>query len=344
VGRRFFNKFRRSDDTEGDGANMAAEAEKHESPFDMREALRRSLSRKEGDLDPFLVKLERDVAVDGAKARLHAYFLPIDANGRYRVEALAEYLRDRVVDYAIPRRRIEEAEREQRETGSTAPILRLERQARGLFSRIATSGEGGELLLFAMAESMFELSQILCKMSLKTAGGVHYHGADGVYAEAREDGGLNVYWGESKVHGRVTDAIRDCLASLKAFLTEPDSDEAKRSRDVLLVNDFGNFTDERLVAGLRTALDVRKVASLGTRHCGIALVAFDCGGYQCSAEPSLEAIEDAIRNELPKWSAQVANRLGKEGLARVEIHFICVPMPAAEQFRDHFLQLLGGTG
>ena len=322
---------------------MAAEAEEDEAAFDMGQALRNSLSRKKDDLDPFLVKLERDVAVDGAKAKLHAYFLPRDANGRYRVEALAEYLRDRVVDYAIPRRRIEEAERELRDTGSTAPILRLERQARNLFSRIATSGEGGELLLFAMAERMFELSQILCKMSLKTAGGVHYHGADGVYAETREDGGLDVYWGESKVYSDVTDAIRECLSSLKAFLTEPDSDDAKRSRDVLLINDFGNFTDERLVAGLRAALDVRNVASLGTRHCGIALVAFDSGGYECSSEPTVADIEAAIRSELPKWSAQVARRLGAEGLTRVEMHFICVPMPAAEDFRDHFLKLLGGA-
>lgn len=321
---------------------MSAEPKDDAAPFDMRQALRESLSRRERDLDPFLVKLDRDVTVKDAKARLHAYFLPVDASGNFRVEALAEYLRDRVVDYAIPKRRIEEALREQQETGSTAPILRLARQARSLFSRIATSGEGGELLLFAMAESMFELSQILCKMSLKTAGGVHYHGADGVYAEARPDGGLNIYWGESKVYGNVSDAIRECLKSLKVFLTEPDSDESKRSRDVLLVNDFANFTDERLVAGLRAALDVRQVESLGTRHCGIALVAFDCGGYQCSPEPSLKEIEAAIRVELPKWSAQVANRLGVEELTRFEIHFICVPMPAAEEFRSHFLKLLGG--
>lgn len=322
---------------------MRAEARLDQVPFDMAQAMRKALSRKEGDLDPFLFKLERDVTVKDAKARLHAYFLPIDASGNFRIEALAEYLRDRVVDYAIPKRRIEEALREQQETGSTAPILRLERQARALFSRIATAGEGGELLLFAMAESMFELSQILCKMSLKTAGDVHYHGADGVYAEARADGGLDIYWGESKVYGNVSDAIRECLKSLKVFLTEPDSDEAKRSRDVLLVNDFANFTDERLVAGLRAALDVRKVESLGTRHCGIALVAFDSAGYECSPEPSLEKIEAAIREELPKWSAQVANRLGVEELMRFDIHFICVPMPAAEKFRLHFLELLGGT-
>jgi hypothetical protein len=272
---------------------------------------------------------------------LHAYFLPLDGNGRVRFKPLAEFLRDRIVDYAIPRRTIEQARQEADASGSTAPILKLERQAERLFTTLANSGEGGELLLFAMAEAVFGFAQILCKMTLKTSPQVHYHGADGVYAEAREDGGLNIFWAESKVFGDATSAIRECLESLAPFLVEPEGADAKRSQDILLVNEFANFTDERLVEGLRRALNTDHPTSLTTRHCGFALVAFDCDSYSCELEPSLEQIERSLREELANWSTSVSRRVHHEKLHSFDVHFICVPMPSAAEFRSYFLELLG---
>jgi hypothetical protein len=312
-------------------------------PFDMRVALEGSLRGRSGDMAAHLRELQRDLVLDGARGKLHAYVLPRDANGRYRPEALADFLCERVVDYAIPRRRIAEAFAEHDRTGSSAAIIRLERQARALFARVAQSGEGGELLLFAMAEAVFGLSQILCKMTLKTSPQVHYHGADGVYAEARPDGGLNIYWGESKIYGDPAAAIRECLRSLAPFLVQPTAATATRTRDVLLVNEFANFTDERLVAGLRAALDPNNPTSLSTRHCGIALTAFDCGGYACGTDATLDDIETAIRAELPQWTSNVGNRLSAEGLQTFDLHFICVPMPEAEAFRTYFVSQLGGS-
>jgi hypothetical protein len=267
----------------------------------------------------------------------------LDGNGRVRYKPLADFLCDRIVDYAIPRRTIEEAQRQQLETSSTAPIIRLERRARSLFTNIANSGEGGELLLFAMAEAVFGFTQILCKMSLKTSSQMHYHGADGVYAEARPDGGLNIYWAESKIFRDAASAIRECLSSLAPFLTQSDGADAMRQRDILLVNEFANFTDERLVQGLRRVLDVDQVASLGTRHCGFALTAFDCTGYACETEPTLEKIEAALQAELPRWLNGISNRIADENLSRFDVHFICVPIPSAEEFRQYFLQQLGAS-
>src|ERR1700680_4139742 len=104
---------------------------------------------------------------------------------------------------------------------------------------------------------------------------MHYHGADGVYAEARPDGGLNLYWGESKIYADAVSAIRDCLASLSPFLVQPDGQDAAREQDILLVNEFANFTDQRLVDGLKRFLDRNDPTSLKTKNCGIALTGFD---------------------------------------------------------------------
>jgi len=53
-------------------------------------------------------------------------------------------------------------------TGSTAKVLQLQREAKALFTTVQISGEGGELLLYALLEIALGVPQILCKMSLKT--------------------------------------------------------------------------------------------------------------------------------------------------------------------------------
>lgn len=311
---------------------------------DLDAALQRAIRGGPSVVDAHLRLLERDIVVGKTLTNLHCYFLPLDGNGRVRFKPLAEFLRDRIVDYAIPRRAIEEAQRQAHATGSTAPLAKLDRQAESLFTDLAKSGEGGELLLFAMAESVFGLAQILCKMSLKTSTSMHYHGADGVYANVRTDGGLNIYWGESKIYDDATTAIRDCLASLSPFLVQPEGQDAARSQDILLINEFANFTDQKLVEALRRVLDPDNASSLKTKNCGIALVAFDCSSYPADgAASTMDALEAAIKEQLPKWMGNLANRITQEKLDKFDVHFICVPIPSAAAFRKYFLQLLGVT-
>ena len=135
--------------------------------------------------DAHLRVVEKDIQIDNTKTTVHCYSLTLDGNGRVRYKPLAEFLRDRIVDYAIPRKQFEDAQREQNETNSAAPMVKLHEEAKRLFTKLENTGEGGELLLFAMAEAVFGYAQILCKMSLKTATSMHYHGSDGVFLQAR---------------------------------------------------------------------------------------------------------------------------------------------------------------
>lgn len=312
--------------------------------IDLDDALKRAIRGGVKVTDAHLRELTRDISIDGTRTTLHCYCLPIDGNGRVRVRPLAEFLRDRIIDYAIPRKTIEEAKKQLADSGSTAALVKLQARAKDLFTHLATSGEGGELLLFAMAEAVFGLTQILCKMSLKTSTSLHYNGADGVYAEVRPDGGLNIYWGESKVFQHAGDAIRDCLSSLAPFLREPDSEEAKREQDILLINEFANFDDPAIVNGLKAFLDRDNEKSLQVQHRGFALTAFDSSGYGPTDQDAgkiFSEIETALRSEMPGWSKSVQNRLGIEKLSKFDIHFVCVPIPSAKTFRDYFLTLLG---
>lgn len=310
--------------------------------FDLGAALRGALSRASVNILTHLVCLERDIQVGATKTKLHCYFLPVDANGRIRMKPLAEFLRDRIVDYAIPRKTIQAAIDQANETGSVAALSHLHERAARLFTHLANSGEGGELLLFAVAESLFNITQIICKMSLKTSTSMHYHGADGVYAEIRDDGGLNLYWGESKVYGDAIAAIRNCTNSLAPFLREPEGEDAARDQDILLINEFANFSDGRVVAGLRKFLDKDDNASLLVRHCGFALAAFDCDGYPgADVEAKADEIANALLEHIEAWVHSADSRICHEKLEKFDIHFVCIPMPSAEEFRSYFLALLG---
>lgn len=149
--------------------------------------------------DAHLRVVEKDIELDGTKTTVHCYAPTLDGNGRMRINLLAQFLRDRVVEYAIPRRTLEAAQAEFNATESPAEIVRLHEKAKRLFTDLKNTGEGGEILLFALAEAVFNLAQILCKMSPKTSTLMHYHGADGVYASGDREGRLNLYWGESKL-------------------------------------------------------------------------------------------------------------------------------------------------
>lgn len=319
-----------------------ADADASGETLDLDAALRNSLRRGSARIDTHLVCLNRDIQVGETKTKLHCYFLPVDAHGRIRMKPLAEFLRDQIIDYAIPRKTIQEAVDQANTTGSASALSSLHERAKRLFTHLAKSGEGGELLLFAMAEALFNITQIICKMTLKTSTSMHYHGADGVYAEARPDRGLNLYWGESKIYGDATAAIRNCMESLAPFLREPDGEDATRDQDILLINEFANFTDERIVAALKKFLDRNDRASLSVRHCGFALSAFDCDCYPGEdIEAKADELAAAITEQLKGWVKTADNRVCHERLDQFDIHFICVPMPSADEFRSYFLSLLG---
>lgn len=321
---------------------IASDAAAPPYSMDIDKALRGALRRGSAKIDTHLICLERDIQVGQTKTKLHCYFLPVDAHGRIRMKPLAEFLRDQIIDYAVPRKTILEAVEQVNETGSTAALSSLHERAKRLFTHLAKSGEGGELLLFAMAEALFKITQIICKMSLKTSTSMHYHGADGVYAEARPDGGLNLYWGESKIYGDAAAAIRSCIESLAPFLREPEGEDAARAQDIFLINEFANFTDERIITALKKFLDKNEKASLSVRHCGFALSAFDCGCYPSDdVETKADELAAALSQELTAWIKAANSRVCQEKLERFDIHFLCVPLPSADNFRSYFLSLLG---
>src|SRR3954471_5323543 len=191
----------------------------------------------------------------GHSVKIHCHCLAVDGNGRIQLRRLAEFMRNAAADYALPRSKVGEAKARDAKFNSTEAVAELVERAKRSFTDLAKTGEGGEMLLFMLAERFLKLPQILCKMDLKTDDRLHYHGADGVYAGVTPEGVLKLYWGESKIYEAAGDAIRACLDSLAPYLMEPEHEGAERERDLLLLSDKADLSDPTLAAALRKYFD-----------------------------------------------------------------------------------------
>ena len=301
-----------------------------------------ALSGDPGALDVHLELIERNLQIDGRLVRIHCHCLTVDGNGRVQPHRLAEFMRNAVADYAIPRSKLAAAKARDTKYNSTEAVSALVEQARRSFTDLAKTGEGGEMLLFMLAERFLKLPQILCKMDLKTDTRMHYHGADGVYAGVSESGVLKLYWGESKIYDNASDAIRNCLASLAPFLVEPEHADAGRERDLILLSDKADLSSAQLTEALRRYFDRSAVESKRVQYCGVALVGFDAPFYPSTGSKAVaDDIAAAARVELEKWRTRIGDRLAEEKLDDFEIELFCLPLPSAEGFRSAFLKAMG---
>lgn len=293
-------------------------------------------------LDIHLSLIERDVLIDGHAVKIHCHCLAADGNGRVQLHRLAEFMRNAVADYAIPRSQLAKAKARDQKYNSTDAVTALVEQAKRSFTDLAKTGEGGEMLLFLLAERFLKLPQILCKMDLKTDTRMHYHGADGVYAGVTTDGILKLYWGESKIYKNAISAIQDCLASLAPFLTEPEHEGAERERDLILLGDKADLTDPGLTEALKRYFDKNSTMSKRVQYCGVALVGFDAEFYPGNGVKAIaDQLAEAARLALKTWCKKIGERLQTEKLDQFEIEFFCLPLPSADGFRKAFLKAMG---
>ena len=310
---------------------------------ELRGVLLRCIHPEPSIIAAHLKVVERDFLIKDTKTLVHCYAPTLDGNGRVRIDALAEFMRDRVFRYVIPHKDIKAAEAERENNGDMSAYIRLHEQAKRAFTMLKKTGEGGEILLFSLAEKEFSLAQILSKMSLKTSTTMHYHGADGIYASIDDTGMLSLYWAESKLYANPTAAITDCLKTLKPHLIEGLGEESSSGQDIVLLNEYADIGDDAACEVLKRFLDPNDPQAQKLKVCGIALVTFDnsafpqggaCGGVWGQ-------IEVALKNALPNWKAHIQKRISKENLSSFDIHFICLPMASAKYFRKKFLDLLG---
>lgn len=301
------------------------------------------LRNSTGGIKTFVTEVKTHMQVNETKAISHCYILNLDANGRPRVNDLAEFVAMHMIDYSIPRKEIESADKFDRKNNTKTATLRLAKKAKGLFTSLKKSGEGGEMLLYILVQEFLKLPQLICKMPLKTNAEVHYHGADGIHisAETNPDGTdvLCLYWGESKLYKDIGRAIKDCVESLKDFLLSSGGSDSRAERDLQLIQEsVHTLDDEKLENLLVKYFDKNDQQSNKLRFKGVCLIGFDSTQYPSTANTeNVEQVKAKIEAEVASWLVKIKKGIKKhQTLETFEIHVFLVPFPSVTDFRTAF--------
>jgi hypothetical protein len=262
------------------------------------------------------------------------------------VDAIAVYL----VHFALPRSEVE-ALTALYKTIDAAEFMKryslLESRARALFIRAnettARNGEAGELLLYLLTEWILDAPQLIAKMSLKTNPSMPVHGADGIHVRYSEkDQKLLLYWGESKLHANVGNAIAAAAKSISEAL-EPD--KLKHEIDLVQQNiSFSGLQPAEKEALLRylNPFEEKYNERLDVTTC---LVGFNFDGFAKVAAVDPKQAEAEFRSlaeaELAKVAPTLAKALTNKGLATQPIEIFFLPLPSVSDFRDLFQQKIG---
>ncbi len=315
-------------------------AEKLSEEIDLQQELMNLARGYKHDITPYLEEYEFDFKINDTLARSHTYFLTLGPDGLPRIRDFVKSLVNHILDYAIPRKDIQEAADDYKKSGSSHKILNLRDEARNLFVDLLKTGEGGELILFVLTERILKFPQIFSKMVLKTNSKLHFHGADGIYVSATEnDEHVNLYWGESKLNKSSNTAIKDCIESISPYF-KPDEMEGRRDMQLIVRNvDFNNKNIEKAATYY---LDPSKEGYKKLKFCGVCLAGFDFKHYPSTAnEKNIDDIKKEINKNIPGWKSKLEDTIKSEALDTFDIHMFYLPFPSVEDFRKRFLVSLG---
>lgn len=287
---------------------------------------------KAESLSSYLKTVESDVSLQETRTKFYAHTISLNANEQVRLDDFIEFIAHHIIAYVIPRSRIEEAEQKDKEEGLHTHIMRLSSDARKLFTPLKKTGEGGEMLLFVLGEVLLGLPQLFCKMSVKTSGGVHYHGADGIHVGFGDDKNLELYWGESKFHKTFDSALKDCLSSISPILNrENDADH----EDLLLLQTHLDLKNPDHTKAIKFILDKNNAEFNKVKYCGICLIGFNETVY------TKGITEEQIKTLCSSWKGEISKAIKGKKLDEFDIHFFCLPVVCVDEFRKKFLEKMG---
>lgn len=292
-------------------------------------------------LSAYFKEVGAKTTVGSTQITAHCHFMRLDGTGTPRFKDLADRLARELINYAIPRSKIEKATGAATGTGDAKQFAALYREANRLFADVAKSGEGGELLLYLLTEACLQIPQLFCKMPLKTNPQVHYHGADGIHGSVDPStGSLRLHWGESKLYATPKAAINSALKSIAPFLLPSGGSTSPQARDVQLLRDNIDLTDPALEAAILKYLDPDDECYNKLTYRGIVLAGFDSSSYS-TATVTEATIEAAIAASISGWHTHAGKRCTKHKLASVGIDLFCIPFPSVDKFRKSFMEELG---
>jgi hypothetical protein len=307
------------------------------------DALKSLLRRDEKRFEAILNTVILNDSISKTKAQFNCHFIALDGTQRPRVNALIDVLRNHIVEYCIPQAEIKAAEEYLKNHKSVAKFTELDRKAQTLFTSLANTGEGGEILVYLLTEHFLKCPQLLCKMSLKTSGQLHFNGSDGIHAGVDpKTNKLLLYWAEAKMYASLSKAIDAGLKSLAPFLLDQGGVGSAQERDLALLRDNLRINNAELEKALLQYLNPQDLNFKKLEFRGVCLIGYNYANYPTAPN---EKTEETIRNEISGTLEELKTNLGsailKYGIEGFVFDVFCLPFPDVESFRHGFLKSLG---
>lgn len=285
--------------------------------------------------------------IQNTQAIVHIYQLECNLKGEPELDLLVERLSHALIDYAIPRWKMAQAREEMLQLGASDSVLYLRDEAKKLFKNITDSGEGGEILLYWLAERELKLPQVIAKMSLKTNSEVYIHGSDGVHLGInQETKQLQVYWGESKIYSDPNDAIRECLKDISPYILQGSCIGRRQNNEIRLILNELNFENKDLENSIREYLNPNGKYFRNVEMCAVCLIGSSSNGYNNivgkNSKDIAQCVYEEICKEIPNISNSISRRIIAENISSYKIHLFYVPFSNAEDFRTRISSKIAG--
>jgi hypothetical protein len=308
-----------------------------------------ALSKDYSRLSPRIRVLTHSVTCKCAGVVLRLHF-PAFRQGKPTIFELVDAISHELVHFALPRSQVAALKSQHNKISADEFMLKnsqLIDSAKSLFIQAnkATNrnGEAGELLLYLLTEWILAAPQIIAKMSLKTNSAMPVHGADGVHVRySKKDKRLFLYWGESKLHANVGDAI---TAGAKSIVEALKPDKIKHEIDLVQRNiDFSGMGAAEKAAFLRY-LDPFSEDYNERHDVTTCLIGFDFDGFATVAKSDPAKAEsefvELAKKRLQTLGPTLAKAFTAAGLDKQPMEIFFFPVPSVKDLRDTFQQKIG---
>jgi hypothetical protein len=301
--------------------------------------INRLLSVDKIDYKHCIDHVECNQEIDGVKTAIRFHYVKFDGNGKPMLSALAETLYDYIIHYCI-------ASRNRNDILTPTQATRLTKEARKLFVHPAATeddpdktGEAGEMLLYFLIESILNAPQVVSKMELKTNQNKEINGSDGIHMKlCEEDGLVDIYFGEAKIHQNLSGALGSAFKSINSF-----HDEGMHKHEFLMVTKHFKFSDEEVKDEVKKLI-LRGEPSSEVRVNHACLIGYNWNEYKKLMSKGSEDMESKFRqtymNDAPRVVKLLNNRFDKFGKKHLKFDFFFIPFICVQEFRDAFNKAL----
>ncbi len=311
--------------------------------------LQRALKCPHDGLDTHLPDIAYDWSGKGLSVSGHFHYVAL-RDGSPTIDEFTKLLYDRVPYFCLTRKeRTEYLEKfaVKQDFRHMSDMLDKAKKLliRGLNSS-KTVGEPGELILFLLLEAVLKAPQMACKMSLKTSEEMPVHGSDAIHLKFDPaTGALTVYWGESKLFAKLSDALDAVCSSIKAFQTAKEG-KTPRDRDIAILLDHMNTEDPLAREAIKKFFDPYEAEYKNLQEVYACFVGFDFAYFSKLTKVDKAAAEAAFKKEylgrVTEACSLFTSKINSNKLHALRFHLFLIPFPSVDAFRSLYLTRLKG--